>query len=743
MSEDELLQLVDQNVFQSTGYIGGELSEQRREAMDAYLGMPYGDEKEGRSQVVLTDVQDTIEWMLPSLIEIFVSNDRAVQFTPTNAEDVEAAEQETDYINHVFYKDNEGFKILYTWFKDALLSKNGIVKAVPEEEVTVNDDVYEGLTQIQFVQLAENAELEMLAVDEYIDNATGQPMFDCRVRRTRRKKKIKIYPVPPEQFLIERRALSIENATFTCHRLPKTQSELILEGYDEDVVKDLPSYDGEEYGEERYTRFSFDDEYPFGDEGGATHESTREIWINECYIRVDFDGDGIAELRKVVTAGGENGVLLSNDVWEHTHAPFYDICPTPITHKFFGLSVADLTMDIQRIRTVLLRQMLDAQYLANNPRHSIIEGRVNIDDMLTDRPGSLVRITAADAHPQPIVSQPPQQTTYNLFEFMTGERESRTGVSRYTQGLDPGSLNDTASGINQLMTAAQMRMKLVARLFAEDGLRKLFLGIHELTRKHQDVSRTLRMRNKWVDVDPTAWQERVDMTIEVGLGAGNKEAQLMHLDSIAQAQAIIVQGQGGMNGPLIQAKHIYNLMEKKAELAGFKQPDLFVGDPDDPDNQPKPQGPPPPDPAIEKIKADLQIKQAEIAADREAAQLKAQQDAAEAAEKIQFEYQKLAQERQEHEDKMALEYAKIEADAAANDLDVISKHIDRQQAEMSKTERDIELERMRGENTRFAASEKDRDAARPVRSTTKAIQVQRGRDGKITGATVVEGPNTK
>ena len=741
MSEDELLGLVDQHIIQSVGYIGGTLSEQRRQAMQYYLGEPFGDEQEGRSQVMLTDVQDTVEWMLPSLIEIFVSNDKAVQFTPVGEEDVQAAEQETDYVNHVFYKDNEGFNILYTWFKDALLSKNGLVKAVARHHQTVNNDEYEGLTEIQLAELGENAELDFLAVSEQVDETTGQITFNCTVRRTRDKKRIHIEPIPPEQFLISRRSASIEEAEFVGQRLRKSQSELILMGYDPEIVQRLPSHDEEEYNEERYTRFVRDEEYPYAYEGGVNHAASREIWITECYFRADYDGDGIAELRKIVVAGTGNNELLENEVWDHERPPFYDICPTPITHKFFGLSVADLTMDIQRIRSVLLRQMLDAQYLANNPRHSVVQTEVNLDDMLVSRPGGLVRITRPEAHPQPLLTQPPQQTTYNLFEFMTGERESRTGVSRYTQGLDPGSLNDTASGINQLMTAAQMRVKLIARLFAENGVKKLFLGIHELVRKHQDVGRTIRLRNRWIEVDPTSWQERTDLTVEVGLGTGNKEAQLLHLDSLGQAQAAIIQVQGGVNGPIVHARHVYNLMEKKAELAGFKQPDLFASDPDDPQNQPEPQQPQP-DPDVIKLQADMQKARLELQAKQAESAAKLQQAADEAADKIQLEYDKLAVQRQEHQDEMALSYAQLGMEQEAKAFELAAQRSEREAADEAKFSRDSELLRQKSQ---YDAQARNAEGSEQVRGGgKKQVEVVRGKGGKISGAKITdEGGGTK
>jgi hypothetical protein len=538
------------------------------------------------------------------------------------------------------------------------------------------------------------------------------------VRRVKNKKRIRIAAVPPEQFLISRRSVDIETASFVAHRQRKTESELLLEGYDPKVVRDLPSHEEEEYNEERYQRYSLDEEYPHQVEGGPEYGPSRHIWVTECYVSVDWDNDGIAELRKVTVAGSGNSVVLDNEAWPHEHPPFYSVTPVPVTHKFFGLSIADLTMDLQRIRSTLIRQMLDAQYLSTTPRTAIDEDNVTIEDLLVVRPGGVVRTSGPPGNAiMPLVTPPPDQTTYNMLEFMTGERESRTGITKYGQGLDSGTLNDTASGINQLMTAAQMRIKLIARIFAETGVSKLFVGIHELIRKHQDVARTIRMRGKWVDIDPSDWNERLDTTIEVGLGAGNREIQLMHLDSLAQAQAAIIQMQGGIDGPLVHGRHVFKLMEKKAQLAGFKMPDMFVADPDDPNNQAEPKQEPP-DPQTMKAQMDMQIAQAKLQADMQMGQAKIQaeaqkmqaeaaQETQEAAQKIQLEYEKLAQAKQEHEDEMALEWAKIGAEKDANDMEVLSKHAERATIEASKTERDIQLEGMRGENARFTAGEKE------------------------------------
>lgn len=777
MSEDELLALVGLYTEQASGYLDGELAQQRAKATRYYQAQPFGDEQEGHSQVILTDVMDTVEWMLPQLLEPFMAGDDVVNFAPTGPEDIEAAEQETAYVNHVFLRDNPGESILYTWAKDGLLSKNGVVKAWAEQYQTVNDEQYEGLTEFQLLELVNNPEIEVLAAVERPDETTGV-LFDVSVKRTRDKKRIRVMPIPPEHFLISRRATSIETAPFVAHRERQTETELILEGHDPEVVRDLPSYD-DDYSEERLERFAADDQWPY--EEMQLRRANREIWTTECYVRVDFDGDGIAELRRVKYAGSTGGnisgsreggkVLLVNEPWPHERAPFYSWTPVPITHKFYGMSVADLVMDIQHIRSTLMRQMLDAQYRAVNPKTAVWEQHVEMEDMLVSRAGGHVIRTTQP--PQnvifPIQTPPPDQTTYNLLEFMTNEREARSGVSRFSQGIDAGSINDTASGINQLMSAAQMRVKLIARLFAI-GVADLFKGIHELVRKYQDVPRTIRLANRWVEIDPTEWSERMDTTVEVGLGASNRDLQLLHLDGIAQTIAQVVPLQGGLDGPLIHWRHVKNLIDKRAALATYKEPDLFCADPDDPVNQPPPREPPP-DPRLIEIQVKAQQAQMELQAKQQEAMQKLQQTAAEAAEKVQLAYQELAakqkleeakllQARQEHEDEMAFKYAELEAQRQANDMEVIGKQIERSQAEHQARAKDIEASRARGETAEVESSrqaeverlraenlarERENLELRSViegQTRRKRAVVQRGPDGKMVGADIIEGPET-
>ncbi len=332
MTEDELASKLSQEIEQATGHMNSELSGQREDNMKYYLGEKFGNEIDGRSEIVTTDVRDTVEYIMPSLMRIFTTHQNVAEFEPQGPEDVEMAKQATDYVNYVFNRQNNGFKVLYDVFKDALISKTGIVKHYWEEKIEVSTEHYENLTEIEYQAVLANDELEVLQhtekmVQEAQLDENGMMVspeiisHDLKAKRTKTGGQVRVVSVPPEEFLISRRAVDIESAQFICHRVKKSVSDLILEGYDPKVVENMPSYSQSqaEYNEERLARFSYDDDAIPPDEGSGAN---RKIWLDECYTHIDFDGDGIAELRKITKGGNE---ILENI--EIDYIPFSTICP--------------------------------------------------------------------------------------------------------------------------------------------------------------------------------------------------------------------------------------------------------------------------------------------------------------------------------------------------------------------------------------------------------------------------------
>ena len=619
LTDEELISRINSEIADSIGY-NDTVSDQREKAMEYYYGLPFGNEVDGRSQYVDSSVMDTIEWIKPSLMRVFAAGDEMVTFEPVGPEDVEAAQQATDYVNYIFTKDNPGWEILYTWFTDALLQKNGIVKCWWDEYEDWNREEYNGLDEQEFNALILNPSVEVLEHTPYQDDYGMK--HDAVLSRKSYVGKVRIENVPPEEFLISREAKSIADARFTCHRVLKTLSELRIMYPDEDLDpqelgsgEDLHTYD-----EERLARFEFDDSrgLPWSDGNVNSEDDTLQTyWLHESFMRMDYDDDGIAELRKVCSVGQK---VLANEPIDRI--PFVSLTPVKIPHKFFGMSIADLVMPIQEIKSVLMRNLMDNMYNQNFGRYAVLEGQANLDDLLTQRPGGVVRVKSPNAI-MPLATPQLEQSSFSMLDYLDNLRESRSGVNKFSQGLNENALTShtTATAVAATMTAAQSRVELIARCFAETGVKELMKTIYELVLKNQDHQRVIMLRNKWIPVRPDMWKDQYDCTVSVGIGNGNRDQQLMHLTTMLQFAGDAMRG--GLK--IVNEKNMYNMGAALIKNMGFQNVDDFLTDPD--------SVPPQPDPREQMEQAELQLKQKELeikAADIQVKQMKIQQDAAEA-----------------------------------------------------------------------------------------------------------------
>jgi hypothetical protein len=574
------------------------LSDERSTAMDYYLGdlsqdMPAAD---GRSRAVSTDVADTIEGMMPTLMEIFCGGDEVVKFEPVGPEDVKAAEQETDYVNHVFMQQNPGFLVLYSFVKDALLSKVGIVKVFWEEKEDEERETYFDQPAEALTIIASTPEVEITEHTEH------DGLHDFTLIKKRKSQCARVEPVPPEEFGIARNARSIKDAGYCFHEVERCEADLIEEGYDEDQVKKLPSYVSSD-GIESDARDTVEESTAAGDDGA--NKSNRKIKVTEHYVRLDYEGKGKACIYRVTTAGDAGEILKREgelDIVQEDLPRFAAMTPVIITHRFFGRSIADLVMDIQRIKTALIRGALDNLYLHNNPRVEVAEqfaGENTLDDLLVSRPGGIVRTKQPGGlNWQTVPDITP--SVYPALQYFDATREWRTGVSRQGQGLDANALqNQSATAANQLFTAAQARIKLIARIFAETGIRDLFSLLHATIRKNGSVAQTVRLRNQWVQVDPREWKNRSDMTINVGLGTGGKEQQLIQMQLLIGAQ------EKAIAAGLVSKTNLWNSAKELVKLIGRKDPEAFFTPPQEQDQEAQAPIEPPPDPKM----AELQMKQ--------------------------------------------------------------------------------------------------------------------------------------
>ena len=596
LDDPKLRSILQGQINNAIGYLGGLLSDQREKSLEYYQGDKLGNEMAGRSQVVSTDVADTIESLLPNLLRVFTSSDKVVRCEPVKAEDEPLADQATAYLNHIFYKENDGFTLLYNFFKDALIEKNGVLKVFYDETEEVEHETYKNLTDEEYKVLIDSPEVEILedevkedvqadkAIDELEDQMAAQGMdmdiptpklHDCKIKRTAKKGKIKVESIPPEEFLIDKAAVRLEDADYVAHRVQLTRTQLIEMGYSKEEVYNLPTSDSTILNTEKLARFRNIEDYPYDT---SNDPSTQRIQIYENYIRYDYDGDGIAELRKVVSVGSSAYQILENMPCDQI--PFVSVTPIPMPHRFYGRSVAELVEDIQLMKSTVMRQLLDNMYLTNNNRVAIMDGMVNMDDLLTTRPGGVVRTKQPPNQVmQPIQAQPISQQAFPLLEYLDQVREVRTGVTKYNQGLDSESLNKTATGISAIMNQTQMRSELIARIFAETGVKDLFRKMFALSVKYQDKEKIIQINNEYIPVLPTEWKDRFNVSITVGLGTGTKEQQVVMLNNILQKQLQAFELQGRRDYPMVTMKNIYNTLSKIIENAGLQTVGSYFIDP--------------------------------------------------------------------------------------------------------------------------------------------------------------------
>jgi hypothetical protein len=625
MSEEELQNIVIAEIDDAQSYIDDDISPQRALAGQYYKGEPFGNEEEGRSQAMSMDVRDTVQAMMPSIMKVFFAANNVVEFAPNGPEDVASAQQATDYVNYCLTRDNNLFSECYSTFKDALIRKNGIMKVWWDTEKDVTTHYFTGLDEATFSVLQADANIEVKDVEiTYGEMMVETPMgmmgqtqpatYDCTVVRTTEKGRLRVQSVPPEEFLIDRRARSIETAEFVAHRRYVTVSDLVKMGYEWDEVENLgfETLDDFEGNPETFDR----NPQAFVQITGRTDTTSRKVLYIEGYVYVDMDGDGIAELCRVCVAGTANKILH----WEPCDfIPFVDFCPDPEPHTFFGMSIADVTMDIQLIKSNILRNTLDSLAQSIHPRTGVVEGQVNIEDVMNTEVGGIIRMRAPGMV-QPFTMPFVGQQAFPMLQYMDELRENRTGISKAASGLDANALqSSTRAAVAATITAAAQHIELICRIFAETGMKGLFRKSMQLIAKNQDAPRMVRLRNTFVPIDPRVWDTSMDVVVNVAIGTGSNEEKMAFLGQVAAKQEMLMQ----MGAPLADMQGYYNTLSQMMALAGYKDPTVFFKDPA---MMPPPPPPAPPQPTpeemlsqvqMEAIRADIQKKAAELELQRE------------------------------------------------------------------------------------------------------------------------------
>ena len=655
MNKERLGSIIQSEIRDSQNHFETEYSADRLKAIDYYLGEPFGNEVEGRSSVVTTDFADAVEQIMPSLMRIFTSSDKYVRYAPRTADDVEKAEQLTDYVNYIINNDNDGYRIMYNWFKDSLMFKLGVVKFSWDETSTVQEEEYEGLTEEEIALLLSNPDIEVVEREEnYIATMTefGEEIqivdnYDLKVKITKKSGKIKIDNVPPEEFLFNRRAKSLEDCYFICHRTTMSVSDLVSMGYDRKLIEDHAGKIDSEVDEERQKRFE-DLESQSGRD--PADPSQQDVIVHDIIMKVDYDDDGVAEMRRILAIGDTGSEILENDICDYI--PFAVISPILMPHRLVGRSMFDLTQDLQTIKSTLLRQYLDSTYHSVLPRIVAVEGQVNLDDLLDGTAGGIIRTRSAGAV-QPLSTNGVGAEIQPLMNYLDEVKSDRTGISKASQGLDPSILQSTtASAVSATVKGSQQKLESYARTIAETGVKDLFRGILHLVSSYQQQERIVRLRNEFVAIDPQEGNSGFDVIVNVGLGTADDEQKIAFLQAIASKQETILQTLGADN-PICDLSQYVNTLRQITEIGGFKDANQFFKAPQAVQMQMQQQkaekeGQPQQNPVMQaemmKAQAEIEARKMKIEADIELAREKAIADIQLAREKMNAELEMRRQE---------------------------------------------------------------------------------------------------
>lgn len=620
ITNESLSELINRELNAADSWSNGDLADQQAKALDYYYGQPFGDEEEGFSSVVTRDTLKTVEGIMPSLMKVFASGDTFVEFEPVGAEDVAEAQQATDYLNYVFDKRCDGFSVLYTWFKDALLMKNGLVEVSWTQDEICDIQNFTAIEQIELDALESEEEVEIVHKEI---NEEDSNLYDITIRRTNNRGRPVVDCVPSSEFRIKARSKSIKDSDFIARVQDVSIGSLIDYGFERDNIS---AGHGSSLIKNQVEDARFGDVEEPNDFSNDTVVEYIKAWV-----RTFDEEDEKMKLFEVHMVG--NTVLEKTEVGE---IPIINLSPIMMPHKFTGVSIADLVQDIQEIRSKMWRHTLDNLALSNAGRYAAVENQVNLQDLIDNRIGGIVREKVQGAVRQLPVPQL-GNATFPFLNELEKEREDRAGVSRMTQGLDAAALtsNTAATAVNQVMTAAQEKIQLIARIFAETGVKELFLQLYRLSRTNNSEVDIVKLRGRFVPVSPFDWKDRFDMTVTVGLGNQNKDQQLMHLNNIST----MLQGIGSTRfGYLINAEHVHTLATEFIQNAGYKNSAKFIGDP-----------------------REIQPPEAQPSADMVAAQGEAQKDMADAdLKKVQAQAQQAESQMKQSEFQLKLESLKFE-----------------------------------------------------------------------------------
>lgn len=573
LTDSEISNIIEAEESAALDY-EGELAKKRAKLMDFYNCQPFGDEVEGQSKAVSSDVSDVVEAILPNMLRIFTQGRVVANFEADDPAHDSEAEEKTELSNYAFLNENNGVLTLHNMFKDALLQYTGTVKIYWDEEDEVRTTKYSGLSELEYQSLLADDQVKSVEEVEEVESEIGKT-YNCEGVRIENSGGIKYDNIPPEEFLIARSARDFINPRFIGHRSPKTRSTLMQMGFDRDIVASLPADEYYEGSEQKQARNHNLDDY--SEANPSSHRPNDIIYLGEYYLELDSDGDGITEYWKIFYAG--KTVLEKEQVEDH---PFAVCVPIPIPHRAIGTCPAEQVADIQHRKSHLERNLYDNVYQTNYPRvmHS---NKVDLDDLLTPRAGGTIEIDTdapdVQGHASALVIPNMIADLLGAIEYTDTARETRTGVTRYAQGLDAEALNKTATGFTGMMDASQQRQYLIARLFADGGVKQIFVKTVDILSKHQNTPKQIRVYGKPIQINPREWGGNTRCTVNIGVGSGDRQEKILNLNSILQIQERFMAS--GL--VLSDQSTIYRTLEKLIDEVGLKDVQMYFNNPEVPE----------------------------------------------------------------------------------------------------------------------------------------------------------------
>ncbi len=583
MTDSELVSLLSQAKEQAAIY-NGEFMRENTKFLAAYLGDKSGEFAgiPNQSSVVSTDIADVVEADMPSLMRIFYGSGDVVTFQPNtdNPAEVQEAEDKTKYVNWIVRNQPESFQILHAWLKDAEIQKNGVVKYFVDEQKEVDEERFTGVDFDELSTIVESLNDPDVTKSEIIEQEETSPgVWDLKFKVTRETKKICILNIPPESFLISRNATSIDDAELVGDRVRKTRGELLAEGFPRELIDSLSTVDEEDNRNSNIKAVRDRDQGGNNPDGTINNWASQHVEISDLYVKVDFDGDGIAERRHVMISGNK---VLVNEYFNHV--PYASLSAILMPHKAIGRSRAEITYPTQLQKTALVRGMNDNIRISQRPRN-VVHPDIDLDDMLTYRDNGIIRMEEdTKILPQnavmPLVIPYTGDKTLQVIQYVDQARAQTTGALLANQGLDADKImSETATRFNGIKDSSDAKVELIARNYAETGFRKLYEGIAWLASRFQDTQTEIRVLGKQLTVNPTSWKYKHHIQSNVGLGAGNNEKSVESLQGL-----YAIQQQLKANGStLTDDVDIYNTLKRITDGLGFPRVDEFFNNPEEPE----------------------------------------------------------------------------------------------------------------------------------------------------------------